>query len=189
MHYLCFVFTKEFPTDDILYKVLAPFNEEDFYNNEEKTRIYPEFLWDWFKVGGRYSGLLKLSVRKNKDKYDWGFYSNGGRNGKLFRSQLIDTINKFKQNNLEDWMFREEDVYGELGYRDGYIRVDGCPVIDILNRKKLSCYCFVDKNGNAYSCEKWNGENYEKHEDFDEVLTKTINDSLDCYLTVVDIHS
>lgn len=189
MHYSCFVFTKEFPTDDILYKVLAPFNEEDFYDNEEKTRIYPEFLWDWFKVGGRYSGLLKLSVRKNKDKYDWGFYFKGGRNGKLFRSQLIDTINKFKQNNPEGWMFREEDVYGELGYRDGYIRVDGCPVIDILNRKKLSCYCFVDKNGNAYSCEKWNGENYEKHEDFDEVLTKTINDSLDCYLTVVDIHS
>lgn len=189
MHYSCFVFTKEFPTDDILYKVLAPFNEEDFYDNEEKTRIYPEFLWDWFKVGGRYSGLLKLSVRKNKDKYDWGFYFKGGRNGKLFRSQLIDTINKFKQNNPEGWMFHEEDVYGELGYRDGYIRVDGCPVIDILNRKKLSCYCFVDKNGNAYSCEKWNGENYEKHEDFDEVLTKTINDSLDCYLTVVDIHS
>lgn len=189
MHYSCFVFTKEFPTDDILYKVLAPFNEEDFYDNEEKTKIYPEFLWDWFKVGGRYSGLLKLSVRKNKDKYDWGFYFKGGRNGKLFRSQLIDTINKFKQNNPEGWMFREEDVYGELGYRDGYIRVDGCPVIDILNRKKLSCYCFVDKNGNAYSCEKWNGENYEKHEDFDEVLTKTINDSLDCYLTVVDIHS
>lgn len=189
MHYSCFVFTKEFPTDDILYKVLAPFNEEDFYEKEEKTRIYPEFLWDWFKVGGRYSGLLKLSVRKNKDKYDWGFYFKGGRNGKLFRSQLIDTINKFKQNNPEDWMFREEDVYGELGYREGYIRVDGCPVIDILNRKKLSCYCFVDKNGNAYSCEKWNGENYEKHEDFDEVLTKTINDSLDCYLTVVDIHS
>lgn len=188
MHYSCFVFTKEFPTDDILYKVLAPFNEEDFYNNEE-TRIYPEFLWDWFKIGGRYSGLLKLSVRKNKDKYDWGFYFKGGRNGKLFRSQLIDTINKFKQNNPEDWMFREEDVYGELGYRDGYIRVDGCPVIDILNRKKLSCYCFVDKNGNAYSCEKWNGENYEKHKDFDEVLTKTIDDSLDCYLTVVDIHS
>lgn len=189
MHYSCFVFTKEFPTDDVIYKVLTPFNEEDFYNKNEETRIYPEFLWDWFKVGGRYSGMLKLSVRKNKDRYNWGFYSNGGRNGKLFRSQLIDTINKFKQNNPDGWMFCEEDIYGELGYRDGYIRVDGCHVIDILNRKKLSCYCFVDKDGNAYSCERWNGEKYEKHEDFDEVLKNTIENSKDCYLTVVDIHS
>lgn len=189
MHYSCFIFTKEFPTDDVLYRALIPFNEEDFYNNDGETKEYPEFLWDWFKVGGRYSGMLKLGMKKNDEKYRWGFYSNGGRNGKLFRSMLIDTINKFKQTSRDGWMFNEEDVYGELGRWDGYIRVDACPVTDILNIKKISCYCFIDKNGNAYSCERWNGETYEKHEDFDEVLAKTINDSLDCYLTVVDIHS
>lgn len=51
MHYSCFVFTKEFPTDDVLYRALMPFNR---YNNDGETKEYPEFFWDWFKVGGRY---------------------------------------------------------------------------------------------------------------------------------------
>ena len=145
-HYSCFVFTKEFPDDDVLYRALMPFNR---YNNDGETKEYPDFFWDWFKVGGRYSGMLKLEIRKNDEKYRWGFYSNVGRNGKLFRSTLIDTIDKFKQASRDGWMFNEEDVYGELGRWDGYIRVDACPVVDILNIKKISCYCFIDKNGNA----------------------------------------
>ena len=188
MHYCCFVFTKEFPTDDVLYKVLKPFNSEKFYENEEENREYPEFMWDWYKVGSRYSGELKLEVRKNDEKYRWEFYENSPRNNRLFRSQLIDTIDKFRKTSRDGWMFSEENVFSELGYADGYIRVDACPVSDILNREELNCYCFVDKNGNAFSNEWWNGEKYEQREHFTVNFEKAMKDSQDCYLCVVDLH-
>lgn len=188
MHYCCFVFTKEFPTDDVLDKVLQPFNENKFYENEEENKEYPEFMWDWYKVGGRYSGRLKLEVREHDEKYRWKFYENIPRSNRLFRSQLIDTINKFKKNHKDGWMFNEEDIWNELGYSDGYIRVDACPVSDILEKENLSCYCFIDKDGNAHSMEHWNGKEYENHNDFDCVFEKALNNSKDCYLCVVDLH-
>ena len=188
MHYSCFVFTKEFPTDDVLYRALMPFNEEDFYNNDGETKEYPEFLWDWYSVGGRYSGMLKLKIDKKDKKYEWGFYAINPRCGRLFRSKILEEMFSMKKD-CRGHYFSEEDFFTELGTYEGYLRVDGCPVSDILNMEKLFCYCFLDKNGNAYSCRRWNGETYEKHEDFDEILKKTIEDSSDCYLTVVDIHS
>lgn len=191
MHYCCFVFTKEFPTDEVLEKALKPFSENLFYENEEneqEQKEYPEFMWDYYKIGGRYSGRLKLKVEENNEKYQWKFYYNGGRNGKLFRSQLIEIINKFKNNHRDGWMFSEEDVYSEIGYNDGYIRVDACLVSDVLNKQEISCYCFLDNEGNAYSKEKWNGENFEKREDFEDVLKRTIKESEDYYLCVVDLH-
>lgn len=187
MHYACLVFTKEFPTDDILYKALAPFNEEDFYDKDEETRVLPEFLWDWFSVGGRYSGMVKLKIDEKDKKYEWGFYARTPRCGRLFRSKILEKMFSMKKD-CRGHYFNEEEFFAELGAYDGYIRVDGCPVADILDRDELSCYCFVDKDGNAYSRERWNGERFEKHEDFQEVLKNTIENSMDCYLTVVDLH-
>ena len=91
MHYCCFIFTKEFPTDEILQKVLKPFNSEGFYSNSNENSVYPMFTWDYFRLGGRYSGMLKLEVKENDEKYKWEFYENNPRNNRLFRSQLIDT--------------------------------------------------------------------------------------------------
>lgn len=188
MHYCCFVFTKEFPTDEVLQEVLKPFNSEDVYSSEEENRVYPMFTWDYFVVGGRYSGNLKLEIRKKDKKYRWEFYENNPRNNRLFRSQLIDTIDKFRKTSCDGWMFQEENMWNELGFSDGYIRVDACPLPDILNINELSCYCFVDKSGNAYSVERWTGNGFEKHGDYEEALKKTIAESGDCYLCVVDLH-
>lgn len=187
MHYCCFVFTKEFPTDKVLQEVLEPYNWEHFYSDEE-NRAYPMFTWDWFVVGGRYSGKLKLEIRKHDEKYRWEFYERNPRNNRLFRSKLIDVINECVKVSADGWRFNEENVWNELGFSDGYIRVDACPLADISNINELSCYCFVDKNGNAYSKERWNGNGFEEHKDFEEALRKTISESADCYLCVVDLH-
>lgn len=187
MHYSCFVFTKEFPTNEILQTVLRPFNENDYYENESEKEILP-FMWDWFSIGGRYSGLLKLEVRQNDEKYEWQYYAETPRNNRLFRSSLIDMIDNFKKDSKDGWMFSEEKVYNELGYRDGYIRVDGCLVSDILNKKGLSCYCFIDKYGNGYSRETWNGKKWETNDNFEDIFKNTMKDSEDCYLCVVDLH-
>ena len=53
MHYCCMVFTKEFPTQAVLEKVLKPFDSEDVYDQPEETRVHPAFTWDWWQVGGR----------------------------------------------------------------------------------------------------------------------------------------
>lgn len=188
MHYCCLVFTKEFPTDDVLYNVLEPFSEKKFYETEEENKEYPEFLWDWYKVGGRYSGNLKLKVKDSDEKYEWAFYYPGGRNGVFFRSKLIDTIKEFAKTSRDGWLFKEEDIYNELGFSDGYIRVDACPVCDILNIDEIGCYYFVGKNGNAYSRSKWNGEEDIKHNDFELKLKEEICNSKDCFLCVVDLH-
>lgn len=188
MHYCCFVFTKEFPTDDVLYEVLEPFSEKEFYEKDEEEREYPEFMWDYYKVGGRYSGKLKLKVCSGDEKYRWEFYENVPRNNRLFRSQLIDTIDKFRKTSRDGWMFKEEDVFNEIGYSEGYIRVDACHVSDILNRDELLCYCFVDKYGKAFSNEHWNGDSFEYRDNFCKNLEKTMHDSEDCYLCVVDLH-
>ena len=123
MHYCCFVFTKEFPTDEILQKVLKPFNSEGFYSNSNENSVYPMFTWDYFRLGGRYSGMLKLEVKENDEKYKWEFYENNPRNNRLFRSQLIDTLDKFSKTSRDRWMFKEENVWNELGISDGYSRV------------------------------------------------------------------
>ena len=187
MHYCCFVFTKEFPTDKVLQEVLEPYNWEHFYSDDE-NRVYPMFTWDWFVVGGRYSGKLKLEIRKHDEKYRWEFYERNPRNNRLFRSKLIDVINGYAKASADGRRFDEENVWNELGFSDGYIRVDACPLADISNINELSCCCFVDKNGNAYSKERWNGNSFEEHKDFEEELRKTISESADCYLCVVDLH-
>lgn len=62
MHYCCMVFTKEFPSQAVLEKVLKPFNSEEVYGQPEENIVYPAFTWDWWRVGGRYEGKLKLKV-------------------------------------------------------------------------------------------------------------------------------
>lgn len=61
MHYCCLVITREFPSDQVLGKALEPYNEDLFYENKYDGRAYPEFMWDWWKVGGRYTGQFKVT--------------------------------------------------------------------------------------------------------------------------------
>ena len=52
-HYSCFVFTKEFPDDDVLYRALMPFNR---YNNDGETKEYPDFFGIGLKLVGDIAG-------------------------------------------------------------------------------------------------------------------------------------
>lgn len=71
MHYACLVITKEFPTNEVLEKVLAPFNDDVIFSQPEENRKYQPIMWDWWQVGGRFNGKFKLTIKKEENREDF----------------------------------------------------------------------------------------------------------------------
>lgn len=191
MHFSCFLFTEKLPSDEDIDRILKPYNSNDFYEeNEGKAAgdgAYPVFMWDWWQVGGRYSGLLKLKVdRDAEDEYRWAFYTEP-RAGRLFRSS---TLEELLNHTKRKWSYDEHYHMLHMGYRDGYLYVDGARIRDLINRDTLvdHCYCFVDPDGAAYAYKSWDGDTFVEDENFVEILRKTIEKYPDHYVTVIDIH-
>ena len=184
MHYCCVIFSKEFPSNTVISKILSPFCEE----NETRPCEYPAFLWDWYELGGRYNGKLKLSTKKNSDKYEWDYYvNNNHRAGRLFRSCLLEEL--ISNDVKHSFPGIEETFFPSLGFRDGFLYVDGAKISDIINVDELmECYCFIDVYGNGYAREHWDGEHFTKNENFDELIKSAIKNSQDYYACVVDLH-
>ena len=84
MHYHYNIFTKGCPTDKQILEIMKPYNEDA---NEE---LYPDFTWDWYALGGRYGGMIKLDV--SKKRYQFGILPRSPHNGRNFRSALLDKI-------------------------------------------------------------------------------------------------
>lgn len=190
MHYCCLVFTKEFPTDEVLDKVLAPYNDERVYEQPEESRVYPAFTWDWFEVGGRYEGRLQLIVDsqdKKYAKYRLAFCERNPRVGQLFKSMVLESAYKWAKSDMWSF-FREEDCFGPLGSRDGYIRVDGAACEDIKNLEEVSCFCAVSCDGNAIAKESYNGHGFDEDAEFDDKLKKMKEAYKDGFVCIVDIH-
>ena len=196
MHFSCFLFTEKLPSDEDIDRILKPYNDENFYSKYEEDEEgkkdippedYPEFMWDWWQVGGRYSGLLKLKVdRDAEDEYRWGFYTEP-RAGRLFRSS---TLEELLSHSERKWLYDEHYHMRHMGYNDGWLYVDGARIRDLINRDTLMyhCCCFVDPDGAAYARESWDGDTFVESKHFDEVLRKTIEKYPDHYITVIDIH-
>ena len=198
MHFCVAIITEEFPTDNVLEEKLAPFSEDAFYNqfedeDEDEEHIskakedYPMLLWDWWQVGGRYSGYLKLKADYNDldTEYKWCFLEKTPRAGRLFRSGLLERLN---QNSF----YYEESAFGYLGISDGYIRVDGCKVKDAINFEEIVInhgVAFIGKDGQVFAREWWNGDDWIKDEQYEEKVKEAIKDVDDCYVCFVDCHT
>lgn len=186
MHFCCVLITEEFPTDEVITKKLSPYDEEAYYEQDEEERPWVPLLWDWWQVGGRYSGLLKLSTRDNQDRYDWGYYARVPRNGRLFRSYALD-----RMKTMAD-LFFEEDYYPSMGYRDGFLYVDGGLVDDLKWNEEFETfgYYLIDKNENVYSVEVVDLDSGKivKNENYAEEFRKVISESSGCYMCIVDLH-
>ena len=189
MHYCIAVITDKFPSDEVLEEKLAPFSEDEFYTKYRYAKeipedVYPPFTWDWWQVGGRYHGLLKLKAEDEDEEYNWKFYAKEPRAGRLYRSKMLET-------NFNDWKNREEDVYGYLGLYDSYIRVDGCKIKDVIDFEETILnhgFGFIGKDGQAFSREHWNGHNFIKDDQYEQKVKDAIKDIDDCYVCYIDIH-
>ena len=190
MHYCLLLITKEFPTNMDIAAIMAPYDEENIKYDENDKRITPYrvFDWDWYEIGGGYSGMLKLKIDPENEEYNWQYYAREGRNGRLFHSRLLSEVQSFAKDSRKGWMFREEDYFREMGKLDGFLRVDGAKIADLLNFDEAGCFVCIDKDGNAIARESWNGHDFIKDEEFDEKLKIIKESSKDCYATIIDIH-
>lgn len=187
-HYCCLILTKEFPTDEVLENVLAPYNANRFYEQPEESRVYPCFLWDYWQVGGRYAGAFKLST-ENREKYDFDYYVQNPRCGRLFRSYLLEKMKYFAEKwRKPNFMYREEDFFSSMGFYDGYLYVDGAEICDIKNFSDVDSYIFIDQNGTASARSSWDGHKWNDNAAFLEEYRQAKDNSLGCYACVVDIH-
>ena len=192
MHYCVLLFTKELPSEEKIAEIMHPYYEGNAeYDEETEKRLnpYPVFEWDWYQIGGRYKGSLKLSVERDKEYYNFGYYSREDRNKRLFYSSLLSDMKEFAEmGNAPSWKYSEEDYLNSLGYRDRYLYVDGARVDDIINFAEQNCYICIDVDGNAIARETWNGKEFIKDEQFDEKLAEIKRNSKGIFLTVLDIH-
>jgi hypothetical protein len=188
MHYCCLVISREFPTDRVLDKALAPFSEDEFFKSE--TAYRPVFMWDYWLVGGRYSGQIKLKAASEEDwgEYEWNYLLPTPRAGRLFRSMLLETMHYLAEKAHREYEYQEEEFFRSMGKRDGFLYVDGCPVRDIVNLTDIGCFCFVDADGNAAARSFFDGENWVKDDTFEDRLKELLASSGDYYACIVDLH-
>lgn len=188
MHYCILVVTKEFPTDKVLGDALKPYRYDNCFDEDGKRTKLPPFTWGWFRIGGRYNGMLKLAIHEEDEKYKWENYVFPPRSGRLFRSFLLETVSEYEKKAHTIYPLVEEYFFRAMGSWDGYIRVDAATVDDIQNMDELGCFGYIDRDGNASARETWDGDTFVKNDKFDEQFKAVIADSSGCFVCVLDIH-
>ena len=187
MHYKAHLITKEFPTDDVIEKILKPYNGEDFWIRKDKDESlpYPLFTWDWYQVGGRYNSFFELDMEKTMDKYEWRYIKD--RVNTIFRSYLFDKLDRVCDERKK-WLISEYEFYPCLGSNDNILRVDGGLISDMKEFDITSCFIIIDADGNAYARASWNGDKHIEDTNFDEEAKAILEVSKDFYIVTVDIH-
>lgn len=189
MHYCVLLITEKLPSKSEVDRIMQPYCYDNIEYNEETDELlspYPLFTWDWYQIGGRYSGFLKLKVDDNDEDYKWGFYDREGRNERLFYSSMLSKIKR----STNDMFFHEEDYYTSMGIRDDCLYVDSAKIDDLLNFEELNCYICIDSDGKAIARESWDGNTFVKDEQFDSKFTEIKQNSKgkSMFVTVIDIH-
>lgn len=192
MHYPIYIFTKNFPTDSLLEQIMEPYNEEHFYKEDSSNRNRSDISWDYYLLGGRYGGFLKIKCKEDDDYYDWMCFTPEPKAGKLFRSAMLEEINR-TNSLLKVHYSNVNEIYNFLysGYRDGYIYADGCRIKDLYNREELikKGYGFIAfEKDISNSRERWINDDLVENEKYEEELSSMMDFYNDGYLTVLDIH-
>ncbi len=178
MHFKVYLFTDSFPTDELVEERMSKFYDySDCENPDERP-----FFCDYFGIGGRYCASLKLKADDSNDpKYHW--YAVVFDRTNLFRCNLIES----RRNRYDDW-----ELLRYLGFRDGYIRVDGALVGELVDFDPTDCYAYVLNDGTANSRQRFalvNGKwGYVENEDFDYQAKSAFKCTDKMYVTVIDCH-
>ena len=194
MHYCVQLLTKELPSEEDIRRIMQPYNDDVVYGNDDEEDenveiIRPVFTWDWYQIGGRYKARIKMKAdsddSENRDYYNWGYYDRNERNGRLFWSSLLSTLKKHIHPNF---MYSEEDWFMNMGFCDKYMLVDGARQKDVLNLYDIGCYIVILPDGSAIARDSWNGKEFIEDANFDEKHKKALEDNMDGFITILDIH-
>ena len=191
MHYCCLLFTDKIPSEEEIHNRLQPFYEPAFFEDDSADKEYPRFLWDWYSIGGRYKGGIKLKVdfedKENREKYEWLYLTRNLRNKRLFISSLLTHLEKTAQEKKYSF-YDESEWFSSMGIEDGFLYVEGAEVNDILNYEDLSCFCYLDSNGTANARSYWDGVQWIDNKNFDEELEEVKNKNKGKFVTIIDLH-
>lgn len=171
MHYKGYLITKKLPTIDEISKILEKYRE----NLEEKQ----EFAWDWWQIGGRYGGKIKINFNLNEYEENNCLFQN--KNNKYFISEAINEL----KENIKPY-YEELDWLKYMGLRENVLYVDGAFYKDMINFDLAECFLVIDDKEKLYVRESWNGENWLKNEKFDDEIKEI--DLTDKFITIIDFH-
>jgi len=185
MHYCLHLFTKQFPTNEVIKEELAPYNSELLSDDQP----LPAFTYDWWQVGGRYGGQIKLGILGTEDKYRWDYLTldMDRRAGRLFRSQFLEKL----ASRIPGPYLTEDEALGYMGFGDGFIYADGAWLPDVTNLADIAGKCFyILADGEVMAREVWDGEHWISTDyDFDEkAYALMLRMAKNHYLTVIDLH-
>lgn len=165
---------------------MAPFEEDSFYEQQEKDESInrPCLLWDYWKLGGRYAGRIKIDVSgDNAGKYDLIFYPKQKRVNRLFRSAFLESCNL---DVLFTTGFDETDALCYMGVRDDIIYADSAKIEDV--KEFPGGFGMILPSGEVFAREYWDGAHWIKCPDFDERKEAALSGNKDCWISVIDIH-
>lgn len=172
MHYKGYVITKKIPTEEKLNEILRPYFEE---NEDNQTG----FSWDWWQIGGRYGGNIKINFNPEDNEDDCYMFRN--RNNKYFISEALNDL----KEKIKPY-YDELDWLQYMGLRENLLYVDGAYYKDIIDFDITNCYVVIDEEQNVYAKEIWNGNDWVETKDFEEKI-KNINLE-DKFITIIDFH-
>lgn len=173
MHSCVLYLSQKFPTNEDIGSALDPYY---FLTNAAGEEV--PFTFDWWQLGGRYSGKLKLRFDRDKEsEYEWGFFAREPRAGRLFRSAIIEEVIGVRGSPF----YREEDLFSSMGARDGYLYVDGAKIADCLNFDEQCVLCCI------VLCD--DGTVIVRNDDkFDDEVRTLCATKKYAYATFIDIH-
>lgn len=204
MHFSTLLITREFPTEEKIEEIMDIYNEANYYDQYSEDDsippiqkpivpltsywkpLVPLINYDWYQIGGRYNGRLKLNVNdENTKKYEWDYYARESRNGRLFHSYLLSKYHG-------QFFFNEEDLFPSMGMNDGFLYVDGANIQDIRNFNDVSCYYCIDTVNHNVAMQGYYDIEKEKWIYYDDTFPQRLQEIKDMnqegYATILDIH-
>ena len=177
LHYCVLVFTEKLPTENEIGKIMEPYRE-DFDRPDT-----PVFEWDWYQIGGRYGGKLKLKLDES-----YNTYSRTTREGTQFISAHLRTF----LNGFPEFLqsLRCDDALCYMGARDGFIYCDGAKVSALIDFETTNGFVAIDTDGTAVARETYDRrkEKFIKNENYDAEVSAMKKRNADNFVTIVDIH-
>lgn len=171
MHYKGHLVTKKLPTDDEISKILEKYRED--LDKEQ------EFAWDWFQIGGRYGGKIKINFNPDDNEDNWCCFRD--RNNKYFISQAINEL----KEKIKPY-YDELEWLKYMGLREKVLYVDGAFYKDMINFDLSDCFVVIDDEENLYVRQQWKNHEWIENKQFDDKVSKI--DLKDKFITIIDFH-
>lgn len=168
MHFKGHIITKKIPTQEEIEKILEP-----YYYDQNNV-----FDWDWYQIGGRFGGKIKINFDPESNEDDW--YSFRDRNYKYFICGMLDDLKETVK------FYDELNYLKYMGLRENVLYVDGAYYKDMINFEIDDCYVVIDED-KLYVRETWDGDNWVQDVNFDDKVKKI--DLTNKFITIIDFHS